>query len=138
MPLDPNVVLKKWDNEELPPDPATVKEYQTKLGSLMYASIGTMPQLAYAVQTLSQISSNLGTEHMTALKRVFRYLITAKEKEAGITYGGGWDWPTEITGYSDANWALNPNDCKSISSYAFLLGGGASGKWKNLYRWGGC
>ena len=125
MPLDPNVILVKRDDTLTPPDPTTVKEYQTKLGSIMYASIGTMPQLAYAVQTLSQFSSNPGPEHMSALKRVFRYLATAKEAEVGIVYGGGRQWPTDIIGYSDADWASNPNDRKSISGFAFLLGGGA-------------
>jgi Reverse transcriptase (RNA-dependent DNA polymerase) len=125
MPLDPNIILVKRDDTLTPPDPTTVKEYQTKLGSIMYASIGTMPQLAYAVQTLSQFSSNPGPEHMSALKRVFRYLATAKEVEVGIVYGGGRQWPTDIIGYSDADWASNPNDRKSISGFAFLLGGGA-------------
>lgn len=105
--------------------PDVVQEYQIKLGCLMYAAIGTMPQLAYTIQTLSQFSSNPGQEHMTALKRVFRYLAYAKDHEIGLTYGGGGDWSTEIIGYSDADWGSNPNDRKSISGFVFLLGGGA-------------
>jgi hypothetical protein len=122
-PLDPNVTLLKRDNKSNPPNPTLMKEYQEKLGSLMYAALGTMPQLAFAVQTLSQFSSNPGPEHLTALKRVFRYLVHAKG--AGLVYGGGQEWPTEIIGYSDSDWASNPNDRISISGYTFLLGGAA-------------
>lgn len=125
IPLDPNVTLRKRDDEITPPEKHLVKEYQTKLGSIMYASIGTMPQLAYAVQTLSQFSSNPGAEHMSALKRVFKYLAHARDHEVGIVYGGTRQWPVDIIGYTDADWASNPNDRKSISGYVFLLGGGA-------------
>lgn len=122
-PLDPNITLLKRDSKQMPPDAKAVKEYQMKLGSIMWASVGTMPQLAYTVQILSQFSVNPGPEHMSALKRVFRYLVYAKK--GTIVYGGGRKWPAEVVGYSDADWASNPNDRKSISGYVFMLGGGA-------------
>jgi transposase InsO family protein len=123
-PLDPHINLKKRD-PSLTPDPQTVKDFQTKLGSLMYAALGTMPQLAYSVQKLSQFATNPAPEHITALKRVFRYLVSAKERNLGLTYGGKHQIPTEIVGYSDADWGADTDDRKSISGFVFMLGGAA-------------
>jgi hypothetical protein len=124
LPLDPNIALKKRD-PSLAPDLQAVKDFQTKLGSIMYAALGTMPQLAYAGQKLSQFASNPPAEHATALKRVFRHLVSAKEQDLGLTYGGRPQNPAEIIGYSDADWGADVDDRKSISGYAFKLGGGA-------------
>ncbi len=72
-PLDPNVILRKRRvNEEV--DPTIRSGYQSAIGSLMYAAICTRPDIAYAVQSLSQYSNNPGPEHWSAVKRVFRYL----------------------------------------------------------------
>jgi len=124
-PLDKNIILHKRTTADPQADPSVIKDYQTKLGCIMYAAIGTLPQLAYAVQTLSQFSTNPGPEHITALKRTFRYLAHVKSKKMGLVYGGTQNWPTEVTGYTDADWGSNPNDRLSISGFAFLLGGGA-------------
>lgn len=58
-PMDPNVKLQK-----LPPDqsyPEIKAVYQSMVGGLMYAAISTRPDIAYAVQTLSQFNTNPGT-----------------------------------------------------------------------------
>lgn len=123
-PLDPHVALKKRD-ASLAPDPQAIKDFQTKLGSLMYAAMGTMPQLAYTVQKLSQFASNPAPEHATALKRVFRYLVSARDRNLGLTYGGRHQIPEEVIGYSDADWGADVDDRKSISGFVFMLGGGA-------------
>jgi hypothetical protein len=48
-----------------------VWEYQSSLSALMYAMLGTHPELAHCVAILSQHSTTPGREHLTALKRVF-------------------------------------------------------------------
>lgn len=124
-PLDPNTHLKKRDKSLPPADPATINDYQTKLGSIMYAAIGTLPQLAFAIQKLSQFSSNPSAEHLTALKRVFRYLAYVRDRNLGLTYGGKEKWPEDIVGYSDSDWASDLDDRRSTSGFVFMLGGGA-------------
>jgi hypothetical protein len=124
-PLDPNTHLKKRDKSLPPADPATINDYQTKLGSIMYAAIGTLPQLAFAIQKLSQFSSNPSAEHLTALKRVFRYLAYVRDQNLGLTYGGKEKWPEDIVGYSDSDWASDLDDRRSTSGFVFMLGGGA-------------
>jgi transposase InsO family protein len=118
-PMEANKALVKRDG---PPDTDLASIYATAIGSLMYAAIGTRPDIAFAVQNLSQFTSNPGPEHWQAVKRVFRYLSGTRSHQ--LTYGGHNN-STEVIGYSDADWASNPNDRKSISGYAFLLGGGA-------------
>nr|VWP01437.1 Cytochrome P450 3A13 [Ganoderma boninense] len=68
-PLNPNVKLVKT------PDNADLSEmgdvlYQAAIGSLMYAALGTWPDISYAVQVLSQYSSRPGPDHWTVVKQV--------------------------------------------------------------------
>ena len=95
--------------------------YLAAIGSLMYASMGTRPDITFAVQHLSQFSSNPGMAHWTAAQRVIRYLNTTKV--AKLTLGGRQ--PIILRGWTDADWAANTDDRKSISGYAFTLGSGA-------------
>ena len=105
----------KFDQPEL---------YRAAIGSLMYAAIGTRPDIAYAIQSLSQFSHNLSSEHWHAVKHLFRYLQGTKDM--GIMYDQcGGSATTAISGFSDADWASNEIDRKSISRYTFLMGGGA-------------
>lgn len=88
----------------------------------MYAAIATRPDIAYAVQTLSQFTTNPCLLHYSSVKKVLRYLkFTA---DYALEYGGH-DWTIEFVAFSDADWGSNPVDRKSISGYCFLLGGGA-------------
>ena len=56
--------------------PSTTKEiaqmrnipYHKAVGLLMYASLGTHPDITYAVQTVSQFSKNPGQAHWEAVK----------------------------------------------------------------------
>ena len=48
--------------------------YQSAVGSLMYAMLGTRPDIAYAVSVVSRYGSNLNEAHWKAVKRIFRYL----------------------------------------------------------------
>ena len=60
------------------PDPENVPDsalpYQNLIGSLMYLSVSTRPDITYAVSALSQFNVNYSQEHRVAAKRVLRYL----------------------------------------------------------------
>src|SRR5579871_3205183 len=62
IPLIPNIKLTKSTDEE----PYNLIDYQKTIGSLMYVMLGTQPDLAYAVSTLSQFSSNPNQTHWNA------------------------------------------------------------------------
>jgi hypothetical protein len=101
-PLDPNVQLVKTpDNKH-----QNIPDYRSAIGSLMYASVGTQPDISFAVQTLSQFLSNPGPAHWTAVKRVFWYLNGSQD--LGIIYTKGGE--VEPLAYSDADWGANVND----------------------------
>jgi hypothetical protein len=99
-----------------------VWEYQSHLGALMYAMLGTHPKLAFAITILSQHSTTPGKAHLAALNCVFHYL--RKVSNMKLTFGGSCT-PLTLTGYVDADWANDINDYRSVGGYVFLLARGA-------------
>lgn len=89
----------------------------------MYTSLGTRPVIAFAANKLAQFGNNPDGSHMNAAKQVLRYL------RGTLDYGLVYRKPDEPTaylhGYCDEDYANDPIDRKSITGYAFLLGGGA-------------
>ena len=116
-PADSHIRLEKSD----PAFEATQgekKKYQSAVGSLMYAMLGTRPDIAYMVSKVSQFSMNPNSTHWTAVKRIFRYLAGTPNR--GLYYGV----TGAATGFSDADWG-GSDDRKSIGGYTFLLNGSA-------------
>jgi hypothetical protein len=114
-PMDPKIKLETRKPEEASADK---HRYQELIGSLIYAMIGTRPDIAFSVQKLSQFSSDPSVTHMQAAKRILRYLQGTKM--LGITYGLG---NSKLHGYADADYAGDINDAKSTGGYVFLMGG---------------
>ena len=69
-PMDVNVKLVKDDGYSKPVDPVV---YQSMVG-LIYAAIATRPDIAQAPGALANFNSSPNEAHLTAVKRVFRYL----------------------------------------------------------------
>lgn len=61
--------------------------YVTALGSLMYAMLGTRPDLAYPVGLLGRLTSDPSLTHWEGVLSVFQYLKHTSDLE--ITYSGG-------------------------------------------------
>ena len=53
--------------------------YQNTVGSIMYAMLGTRPDIAYAVGAVSQFNANPGQGHWKAVKWILRYLQGTKD-----------------------------------------------------------
>jgi hypothetical protein len=85
----------------------------------MYASLGTRPDITFAVQTVSRFATNPGLIHWEAVKRIFRYLKGTRE--LWLSYGGV---RKEMVGYADADGSMM-EDRRAISGYAFIIHGGA-------------
>jgi Reverse transcriptase (RNA-dependent DNA polymerase). len=96
--------------------------YQSIVGSLMYAMLYTRPDIAYAVQQLSQFGSDPSQIHLQAAKRVLRYLQGSQTSHLIYKCDTGNRTTDTIQGYSDADWASD-EDRKSISGYVFTLAG---------------
>ena len=70
-PMDPDVRL---ENDICEDKPANKQLYLSITGSLMYAALGTRPNIAFAVTALSRYNESPLATHLTASKRVLRYL----------------------------------------------------------------
>ncbi|XP_073042058.1 secreted RxLR effector protein 161-like [Primulina eburnea] len=114
-PLDVNVHLAKNRGE-----PVSQLEYSKVIGSLMYITNCTRPDIACAVNKLSRFTSNPSDAHWKALTKVLRYLKHTSEYGLHFTR-----YPAVLEGYCDANWISDTNDSKSTSGYVFSMGGGA-------------
>ena len=68
MPMDPHVKLTKTPEGEH----HDIPEYAAAIGSLMYAAIGTWPDIAYAVQHPSQFTRMLIGEMMILITNLFQ------------------------------------------------------------------
>ena len=100
--------------------------YQAIVGSLLYLSTKTRPDIAYAVGSIARFCARPTQQHWVALKRILRYLKGTSNY--GLSYKG--DVGGEITGYSDADWAGDITDRKSTSGYVFMQAGDAI-SWKS-------
>ena len=100
--------------------------YQAVVGSLLYLSNKTRPDIAYAVSSVARYSSKPTRDHWTAVKRILRYLKGTHDY--GLLYQKKAS--VELLGYSDADWAGDVGDRKSTSGYVFFLGGAAV-SWKS-------
>ncbi|XP_071626304.1 uncharacterized protein [Temnothorax longispinosus] len=94
--------------------------FQRLIGALMYLAVSTRPDIAYAVNFLSQFNTNYSTEHWLAAKRILRYLRGTEGH--GLMYQKS-DIP--LYGVVDADWGANTVDRRSYSGYAFILAGAA-------------
>ena len=68
-PMDPNTTLPSLAVPKI-----DVTEYQQCIGSLMHAMVWTHPDIAHAVGMVSRHAAAPGQAHITAVKRIFRYL----------------------------------------------------------------
>jgi len=93
-------------------------EYQSHIGSVMYAMLGTCPDISFTITKLSQYLSNPGEEHWTAINCLLHYLNTTRESK--LVYNGNSNLDDE-SGYSDSDWAGDPRDYCSVSGFIFTV-----------------
>ena len=108
-----------------PRKPTKNPQYLELVGSLMYLSVATRPDITHSVNVLSQFNENPNEEHWGAPKRVLRYLKGTSR--LGLIYRGPVN---KIIEYADADWGNDPTDSKSYTGYAFAVGGAVI-SWKS-------
>ena len=116
-PADVNVKLKKIYGVSKTVDSSW---YQSMVGSLLYACNATRPDIAQAVGVVSKFSSNPNEAHLTAVKRIMRYLKGTIN--IALYYKKTED--KALIGYSDADWAGDQDDRHSTTGNLFLMSGG--------------
>jgi hypothetical protein len=121
-PMDPNVDLENVICSDSKASPSDRLRYLSMVGSLMYAAIGTRPDIAYSVTALSRYNQSPLNMHLTAARRVLRYLKGSIN--LSIIYRRDNDLRSDqVRIYSDSDWAGNSKDRKSIGGCAILAPG---------------
>ena len=103
-------------------------KYQRIVGCLLYLAITTRPDIAYYAMWLGQHNSKPTRAHFLAAKHVLRYL--AGTASLALRLGSPSPLlPSTLSGFmqnmgcSDADWASDALDRKSISGYSFYFEG---------------
>jgi hypothetical protein len=94
------------------------KTYRELIGSLMYLSVMTRPDITYSVSVLSQHLEQPSITHLEFARRVLRYAKGTKTLQ--LVLGG----EESLTAYSDADWASQLHR-HSISGFSLIVGKGA-------------
>lgn len=92
-------------------------QYRSIVGSLQYLAF-TRPDIAYAVNRLSQFIHRPTSDHWLATKRVLRYLFGTVTHEIFIHMNS----PLNLHAYSNSDWADDTHNYVSINAYAVYLG----------------
>lgn len=94
--------------------------YRQLIGCLMYAMLGSRPDLCASISYFSRYQCNPTAEQYSYLKRVLRYVKSTIDLK--LIYKRNDD--TDIVrGYADADWASDTSDRKSITGYVFMVYG---------------
>jgi len=99
--------------------------YREVIGSLLWLSLGTRPDITYAVSQVAKFSADPGPEHWQAVIRILRYLHGTRS--LGITYQAGTGDPSPTietmipTGFVDADYARDTDTRRSCTGFMFFL-----------------
>ena len=112
--------------------------YASLVGALMYAAIGTRPNIAFTVGALSHFLSNPGRCHWNEAKRTLCYLkgtmnhairyssnASPVGRIVGYSRGIGMKPTGSIEGFCDSDWAGCVDMRRSTSGFVWMMGGGA-------------
>ncbi|KAJ9520839.1 hypothetical protein QJQ45_014037 [Haematococcus lacustris] len=97
----------------------TLHHYSALVGSLLYLTCCTRPDIAFAVGALARHMSAPTKQHWLAACSVLCYLKGTADQ--GLLFGG----VSGLQGFSDADYAGDKDTARSTTGYIFTLNGGA-------------
>ncbi|CAI7799034.1 unnamed protein product [Closterium sp. NIES-53] len=116
------------------------QQFQSLVGSLLYAAVHTRPDISFSVGQLARVVQNPLEEQVDAAERVVKYLnshpsigvqysASAQVKQKGVEVlkekgerlGEG---KLFLTCFTDATWASEKDDSSSVGGYICVVGGG--------------
>ena len=120
-PIGPQFKLKSLTQKEEHEEARfmNVIPYASAVGSLMYAMVGSRPDLCFAVGLISRYMSKPGRIHWEAVKWVMRYLKGALDSDLLFTKGEDF----KVRGFCDADYATDLDRRRSVTGYVFQVGG---------------
>ncbi|CAI7756078.1 unnamed protein product [Closterium sp. NIES-53] len=96
-----------------------IRDYQRKLGCLLFAAVTCRPDLSYSASQLATYLKRPEVEHMTELDRALHYLVSTPT--IGLTYYKNRTTTPKLIGYVDADHAGDPNNRRSRTGYIYRL-----------------
>ena len=113
LPMGSHIKLTQFAGKKL----TSPKVFRRLVGKLIYLTI-TRPNIAFAVQVLSQFMHAPTEDHLAAAKHVLRYLRSTAD--LGILLSAS-STPS-LTGYCDSDWGSCSDSRKSTTGFCILLG----------------
>ncbi|GLB33225.1 putative protein with domain of unknown function (DUF4219) [Lyophyllum shimeji] len=123
LPMDPGQKLRRGDRSELSEadkEQLARTPYRSLVGALLYLAISTRPDIAYAVQQLTQYVDSYTLTHWHAAIRLVRYLKGTRDLKLHL----GGQAPIAPVGFTDSDWANCLDTRRSVGGYAWNLGSG--------------
>jgi hypothetical protein len=99
------------------PPVADASQFWSIAGALQYLTF-TRPDIAYAVQQICLLMHDPREPHLTAMKRILRYLRGTPDFGLLLRRSSS----SNLVVYTDADWAGCPDTRRSTSGYAVFLG----------------
>ena len=116
VPLPVNEAIMQ--NEDIA-NQSDISKFQSMIGSLLYLSRYSRPDISLAVNRLSQFSNNPSPQHIHLAEGILKYINSTKSMK--LCLGSGNEKELHLTVYCDADWAADRSDRKSTSGYAVYL-----------------
>jgi hypothetical protein len=99
---------------------ADQKDYQRRIGSIMFAIVYSRPNIYLMLSKLSQYMNDPGEYYACAVKHIFRYLRS--NSEFRIQYNLSSDGKIFVVRYSNSNYTDDVNTRRFTLRFTFLLG----------------
>jgi hypothetical protein len=113
------------DNE--PVDIELKSKFQQVIGSLLYLTLGTCPDIAYAVTALSQHAARPSHEHLNCALYICQYLL--RTRHYSLVFDGGSQ--AGLIAFTDSDWASDPITHRSQTGWFLKLANG-------IFSWQSC
>ncbi len=123
-PMDSSTRLSSQMNASARGESSSMKDvpYMSLVGSLLYLTVATRPDVAFVVKELARFGKHPGLQHWRAAKRVLRYL--RKYSDIGLHFNSEvCDSSQELVGFVDSSWGDDPDTRRSTSGWVFYFWG---------------
>ncbi|CAI7903608.1 unnamed protein product [Closterium sp. NIES-54] len=99
--------------------PAGIRNYQRKLGCLLFAAVTCCPDLSYSASQLATYLKRPEDEHMKELDRALHYLVNTPT--IGLIYYKNVTTMPKLIGYVDADHAGDSDNRRLLTGYIYRL-----------------